>query len=715
MVPFPQPRPQSPPHVSRPDSPSPASPDASLPVSLSDSILHDDKRSACFTYCSLTSHPHHRQRLRPHGQEQRQTQKQEQEQEQRQGQRCDYPSPPCTLPPDRANAYQRSELSLHHEQIQQMPSLASMQEQRALNSHQCKEEIGVSTCIPRSPDPGYLEAFHAYFALGHINQSDVAESHSEHGSHTEDEEDDRDRKHGEERNVTARERRRSRSICGLVSTETPFDFPGPTEGSALVSHANNGTVITPPPPSRCRHSPRRRHHSCVAPNTKEFRTLATIFGWVTTSPSAWTKESCGQRTEKVEAQTESPLQYYPVKHPAVFETDDDSDLDSNFPHGAMMEWGASFESRYFDINDSCLQSPIHDLRVTNNSIELLSDLDDLGLSPSSSRQDPARQHGAAVPPLSDIQYDIQQISTLGPEIMLPRLTPASANVSIAEHRYGNFMDPLAPANDSWLNTEPILEQSPFGPQPLITGTFVKTGQRHAGQRYSVQSFPPDILCMNQSIVHIQHGPSFKCTNDRAPQSPMSCSQGMDSGYMSLSYSLLSQPALTLVTGAEQHPIGSLNDQTSISLHPVRQTGHQTIGIGICTTADDKKPTSEDVTEACSAPLIPPRYPEIDARVFDRTADEGPDSIVYAPLATPNDSLSSTHELRPIIAATIVKLIEKLTHQYGMDSGFMTDFFLTYRLFMSPVQLCKYLIQRYLWALEQETESRCVVRVRWRRS
>ncbi|OAQ22545.1 ras GEF, partial [Linnemannia elongata AG-77] len=63
----------------------------------------------------------------------------------------------------------------------------------------------------------------------------------------------------------------------------------------------------------------------------------------------------------------------------------------------------------------------------------------------------------------------------------------------------------------------------------------------------------------------------------------------------------------------------------------------------------------------------------------------------------------------IIAATIVKLIEKLTHQY--DSGFMADFFLTYRLFMSPVQLCKYLIQRYLWALEEDTEFRCVIRVR----
>ncbi|KAI1318318.1 hypothetical protein EDD11_006831 [Mortierella claussenii] len=103
---------------------------------------------------------------------------------------------------------------------------------------------------------------------------------------------------------------------------------------------------------------------------------------------------------------------------------------------------------------------------------------------------------------------------------------------------------------------------------------------------------------------------------------------------------------------------------------------------------------------------------MDTSDFDHPDKEGPDTIVYAPLRAPqHDSLSGACEVRPIIAATINKLIEKLTHQHGMDSGFMADFFLTYRLFMSPVQLCKDLIRRYLWALEEDTESRCVVRVR----
>ncbi|CAO3565863.1 unnamed protein product [Mortierella alpina] len=123
-------------------------------------------------------------------------------------------------------------------------------------------------------------------------------------------------------------------------------------------------------------------------------------------------------------------------------------------------------------------------------------------------------------------------------------------------------------------------------------------------------------------------------------------------------------------------------------------------------------TEEANVSAATPPLVPPRFPEINARAFDLPAEEGPDMIVYAsPSPSGEDSTSGVSELPPIIAGTIVKLIEKLTHQYGMDTGFVTDFFLTYRLFMSPVQLCKYLIQRYLWALETETEHRLVVRVR----
>ncbi|CAG8499118.1 4477_t:CDS:10 [Acaulospora morrowiae] len=62
-----------------------------------------------------------------------------------------------------------------------------------------------------------------------------------------------------------------------------------------------------------------------------------------------------------------------------------------------------------------------------------------------------------------------------------------------------------------------------------------------------------------------------------------------------------------------------------------------------------------------------------------------------------------------MAATIEKLIEKLTSE--IDYTFLTDFFLTYRSFISPVQLCNLLILRFNWALERDEEDRRIARVR----
>ncbi|KAI9301075.1 hypothetical protein BJ944DRAFT_272024, partial [Cunninghamella echinulata] len=43
--------------------------------------------------------------------------------------------------------------------------------------------------------------------------------------------------------------------------------------------------------------------------------------------------------------------------------------------------------------------------------------------------------------------------------------------------------------------------------------------------------------------------------------------------------------------------------------------------------------------------------------------------------------------------------------------FMTDFFLTYRSFISPTQLCKLIILRFRWALENDDAERRIVRIR----
>ncbi|KAI7897506.1 ras guanine nucleotide exchange factor domain-containing protein [Cokeromyces recurvatus] len=65
--------------------------------------------------------------------------------------------------------------------------------------------------------------------------------------------------------------------------------------------------------------------------------------------------------------------------------------------------------------------------------------------------------------------------------------------------------------------------------------------------------------------------------------------------------------------------------------------------------------------------------------------------------------------RIIEAATIEKLIEKLT--IVLDYTFMTDFFLIYRVFMTSLQLCKFLILRFKWSLVNNEEKRRIVRIR----
>lgn len=68
----------------------------------------------------------------------------------------------------------------------------------------------------------------------------------------------------------------------------------------------------------------------------------------------------------------------------------------------------------------------------------------------------------------------------------------------------------------------------------------------------------------------------------------------------------------------------------------------------------------------SREMAPVSQTEAHGRVFDHEEGEGPHNIIYAPAERPKrDQPSRTCEVRPIIAATIVKLVEKLTHQYGM--------------------------------------------------
>lgn len=95
-----------------------------------------------------------------------------------------------------------------------------------------------------------------------------------------------------------------------------------------------------------------------------------------------------------------------------------------------------------------------------------------------------------------------------------------------------------------------------------------------------------------------------------------------------------------------------------------------------------------------------------------------------------------------MAATVEKLVQKLTSEIGnvwmsklkrvmdcndmnnhrhlplfslspffVDYTFLTDFFLIYRLFISPLCLLKLLLARFQWALQDDTPPRQIVRVR----
>ncbi|KAF9906218.1 hypothetical protein EC991_000845 [Linnemannia zychae] len=65
--------------------------------------------------------------------------------------------------------------------------------------------------------------------------------------------------------------------------------------------------------------------------------------------------------------------------------------------------------------------------------------------------------------------------------------------------------------------------------------------------------------------------------------------------------------------------------------------------------------------------------------------------------------------RVIMAATVEKLVEKLTSE--IDYTFLTDFFLIYRLFITPMALLKLIIVRFHWALVDDSPQRQIVRIR----
>lgn len=151
-------------------------------------------------------------------------------------------------------------------------------------------------------------------------------------------------------------------------------------------------------------------------------------------------------------------------------------------------------------------------------------------------------------------------------------------------------------------------------------------------------------------------PLTQCSNSTL-MSPLSSNHGKDSGYISFSFNKYGQPHESFAVSVAQR----FSEQRYSRAEDASGKSAQAAG------AVDPNATSENTEEPPAPPPIPPRYPEIGLRVFDHPEEESSETIVYAPPleGSKRESLSGTLELRPIIAATIVKLIEKLTHQYSL--------------------------------------------------
>ncbi|KAG0265346.1 hypothetical protein BGZ95_003348 [Linnemannia exigua] len=639
-------------------------------------------------------------------------------------------------------------------------AMVSLQREPSFRSLSSKLQGGgaqpnIGSVLLRTPDSRYLEAFEGYFEHHSYRrlEDSVAldvESGDELASEDDDGEDDDDDDVDEEPKIRwafsykanrdelpRRERRRSRSVSGVVSppaspiSSSPWTSPpsrDPYDGlttpmsrtsSLLVSPAMDGTVTTPPPSSRVSYTPRRRHHSCVAPNTKEFQTLATIFGWVTDASAAHTwpvrseeeeEEEEQRRKASIESVMDSSPQYVPRRdQTTACASDDDSDLDDCFRQSSLSaSWCTSRESRGSELSQGRIEGRFeHNPQSSNGSIEFLAESNDgngayavasswtyssksSGNSwqtetPESERsacpsESPSSLSSAPTPPqLHSVDDFLQQVRS---RVLQPCQVVSSPEVTIDNNHHHSLL----------LTTSPL--------PPRTTGRSLQRSDTMSTRHSSESLFSP-----RDSELE---SPYTQCSNSTL-MSPLSCSHGKDAGYMPFSYNRHGQPMESFTTCVTQ----SLNNLSSqLYDHSEDAPADKTAIDNSCKGCATNAPEG-DTEESLSPPPIPPRYPEIDLRVFDHPEVESTETIVYAPPleGSKRESLSGTLELRPVVAATIVKLIEKLTHQYGMDSGFMADFFLTYRLFMSPVQLCKYLIQRYLWALEEDTEFRCVVRVR----
>ncbi|KAF9115868.1 hypothetical protein BGX27_005934 [Mortierella sp. AM989] len=119
--------------------------------------------------------------------------------------------------------------------------------------------------------------------------------------------------------------------------------------------------------------------------------------------------------------------------------------------------------------------------------------------------------------------------------------------------------------------------------------------------------------------------------------------------------------------------------------------------------------SMDAAMSAGHSKLPKPTPRAEASTEAATSNVGSTPLQPPKKAGTSQSQSVADPDRVIMAATVEKLVEKLTSE--IDYTFLTDFFLIYRLFITPIALLDLLILRFNWALVDDSPQRQIVRVR----
>lgn len=88
-----------------------------------------------------------------------------------------------------------------------------------------------------------------------------------------------------------------------------------------------------------------------------------------------------------------------------------------------------------------------------------------------------------------------------------------------------------------------------------------------------------------------------------------------------------------------------------------------------------------------------------------------DSLTFKPTCDDPATVRYSSSTRAVTAATPPRLVAEITSPTFLDYELLSDFFLTYRAYLSPMDLLKMLFSRMRWALMRDGEVGVVVRVR----